>query len=576
MKTPELYAKIIKLLSEDNNPFTMALQLFGNSNEIPKTNSLAFAVIEALEMHKGTLERSTIEECLDNNTKHVAFHILHEKNLTTVKKTIEIYELVKVNFIFVKYIKRLINIRDYKTAGQLAFELKLFEEFGLSDLLIPLFLEDRMVIFENYINHVSIERQTFALKFLDSLLTPPLTVLQKCEILMKKFFITETGKKAKFEEKSVNTMIERMAGKYHLDVKTVAPRHHMYKLSKKLGFAVRNHFEDKRSSVEAFQDQLDQLCVEGNVDLQVELLERLMGQMQFDKALDFARDYKVPSDRLPTDLTKYMEYGGGDVKKFKEWTAENDRVEIVPMPGAVIVKNQPDQQVPDNGWGNEYEAAKWEDCYELNLDPAFIVMVDTVQSYSNMLSELKSVTKVGFDTEHTTSNGVSILQIATRDKIYIVDILTLQQLEIDEISWAMMGDRLFNNKNVVKLGFDVKKDVEMLQKITKMRIETPGDEGYHDLKNLGMDVFKVVNFKYPHHEEGIKTLGLNKLAQLCFGKKLDKSNQLSNWSLRPLRPQQLTYAALDAFVLLEIHDVIVENLEKIGIAENDLKNNLFE
>ena len=35
---------------------------------------------------------------------------------------------------------------------------------------------------------------------------------------------------------------------------------------------------------------------------------------------------------------------------------------------------------------------------------------------------------------------------------------------------------------------------------------------------------------------------LNNLVQLCLNKKLDKSNQFSNWEKRPLRKDQINYA----------------------------------
>lgn len=63
---------------------------------------------------------------------------------------------------------------------------------------------------------------------------------------------------------------------------------------------------------------------------------------------------------------------------------------------------------------------------------------------------------------------------------------------------------------------------------------------------------------------------LSNLVQLCLGKPLDKSNQFSNWENRPLRQEQINYAALDAYCLIEIYSAIRKRCQTYRIDFKEL------
>ena len=52
---------------------------------------------------------------------------------------------------------------------------------------------------------------------------------------------------------------------------------------------------------------------------------------------------------------------------------------------------------------------------------------------------------------------------------------------------------------------------------------------------------------------GIMDLGLQKIFAICFGKKISKAQQLTNWENTHLTPEQARYASTDAWATLLIY-----------------------
>ena len=63
---------------------------------------------------------------------------------------------------------------------------------------------------------------------------------------------------------------------------------------------------------------------------------------------------------------------------------------------------------------------------------------------------------------------------------------------------------------------------------------------------------------------GLTAFGLAALLDKYFGVRLDKKHQRADWSMRPLTPGMLDYAAQDTMYLLELRDRMRDALERAG------------
>jgi len=66
------------------------------------------------------------------------------------------------------------------------------------------------------------------------------------------------------------------------------------------------------------------------------------------------------------------------------------------------------------------------------------------------------------------------------------------------------------------------------------------------------------------------TRGLSGFCEVLLGKPLSKVDQVSDWGRRPLRMQQMYYAALDAFVGLELYERLHQLAEEKGVSSDRL------
>ena len=169
-------------------------------------------------------------------------------------------------------------------------------------------------------------------------------------------------------------------------------------------------------------------------------------------------------------------------------------------------------------------------------DIEILTSKDNIQAAIN---DLKYYDLIGFDTETKPTfvkgplNPPSIMQLACDDKVYIF------QFDNDEIFKQL--SLILSNKNITKCGVSVDRDL-----IELMYLSPFDPISFVDLGNVAREN------EIPHH-------GLRGLVAMFLKHRISKGSQTSDWSRISLSDSQISYAATDAWVSLELFKIFDKN-----------------
>ncbi len=175
-----------------------------------------------------------------------------------------------------------------------------------------------------------------------------------------------------------------------------------------------------------------------------------------------------------------------------------------------------------------------EEINELPLD-AFngeIVVVDDAENLAMAFVEINRHRAVGFDTETKPvfvsghQNKVALMQIALPEKVFL--------LRLNHTGIQPEIVHFLENKNIMKAGVALRDDIKALQRLKQFE-----PQGVVELADLAK-------------KAGLEIEGVKKLTGLLLGFRISKSSQTSNWESPSLNEKQISYAATDAWVCLEI------------------------
>lgn len=168
--------------------------------------------------------------------------------------------------------------------------------------------------------------------------------------------------------------------------------------------------------------------------------------------------------------------------------------------------------------------------------------LDTAEDTARFLTTIADVDQLALDTEgasfHRFIDRIYLLQLSTRDKTAVIDPLPIGAPQ--ELG-KMIEDPL-----VEVVFHDADYDLRLLR------------------QDYGWQPRNIFDTRVAAQLLGIRAFGLAALLERYFGVKLDKKHQRADWSMRPLTPDMLEYAAQDTMHLLALRDRLAEDLRRIG------------
>lgn len=162
-----------------------------------------------------------------------------------------------------------------------------------------------------------------------------------------------------------------------------------------------------------------------------------------------------------------------------------------------------------------------------------IKLIDSEEDVPAAINEISRCSLLGFDTETRpvfrkgVSYPPSLIQLATDDCVYL--------LHLNHIQLSECIKKLLSCADIIKTGVAVINDVKELRQVSSFE-----GRGFVDLGDLARSL-------------EMQTNGLRNLAANLLGFRISKGVQCSNWGRKELTPQQIAYAATDAWVSREIY-----------------------
>ncbi|HEX7053200.1 MAG TPA: 3'-5' exonuclease [Burkholderiales bacterium] len=160
-------------------------------------------------------------------------------------------------------------------------------------------------------------------------------------------------------------------------------------------------------------------------------------------------------------------------------------------------------------------------------------VVASGEEMARAAAELAGERVVGFDTETRPSFRVgeshppALAQVATGRAVWI--------FQLQRVDCAAVLGGLLSSKVTVKAGVGLADDLRQLR------------------KSFAFEPHAIVDLGAVARRHGMEKSGVRPLAAMLLGFRIPKGAKTTNWAARRLSPQQIAYAATDAWACRELY-----------------------
>lgn len=520
------------------DPHRMALVCVIKCQEIKdcKPNTLPYYIIESLQTWADMNNRVP-----NDSLKLPAFHIATmQRNHQFLSMVVKTFNIKTIKEKILPLVKDIIKNDNCKQASQIVSALQLYDDIPIADLLFPLILQDKINTIDEYLSDSPGQVRPL-LAFLDSLLDKKCSIREYVQNFLEDHIVYNI-KYDKLHHKPLGKLVARLCSKYNLPAGT-CKNLSINRTSGGLRYLIYQKYVEHNVSESVWDDLVkDSLNrTEGCAEEFINIL------IDYDhvEALKWANYLNICGDDLPLALRN------------------------------LILHDSPVEEEEEENWDDNVSSQVY---YELPIKEDSIIMIDAAEKFHDSLSCIRNCNVVSIDCEWKPSFGaeqsqVALIQIATFTNVYLFDTLIFNDKQYTPF-WNRFIKLFLENDEIIKLGFGLEQDLKEMKASVKglNNIKIKG-ESLLDLALLWKNLVDC-GLCIPN-SNNVEGKGLSSIVQICFGLPLRKSEQCSNWELRPLRQTQIYYAALDAYVLLEIYKYLQKLCHEQHINFDEICNEIM-